>query len=57
MTILELKAEAYDTLAQINYLNERLGRIHREIAERSRNEKEAENTHGISTDNGSSATH
>ena len=40
MTILELKASAYDTLAQIQYLQKQLEEINQKIAEESMKQKE-----------------
>ena len=42
MTILELKAQAYDTLAQIQYLQKQLAEINDKIAEESMKAKEQE---------------
>lgn len=40
MTILELKAQAYDTLAQIQYLQKQLEEINQKIAEESMKQNE-----------------
>lgn len=40
MTIIELKAQAYDTLAQIQYLQKQLEEINQKIAEESMKAKE-----------------
>ena len=40
MTILELKASAYDTLAQIQFLQKQLEEINQKIAEESMKQKE-----------------
>lgn len=40
MTIIELKAQAYDTLAQIEYLQKKLQEINQAIAEESMKQKE-----------------
>lgn len=43
MTILELKAQAYDTLAQIQYLQKQLEEINQKIGEESMKQREQEN--------------
>jgi hypothetical protein len=43
MTLLELKASAYDTLAQIQFLQKQLEEINQRIAEESMKQKEQEN--------------
>jgi hypothetical protein len=42
MTVLELKASAYDTLAQIQFLQKQLEEINQRIAEESIKQKEQE---------------
>ncbi len=43
MTILELKAAAYDTLAQIQFLQKQLEEINQKIGEEAMKQKEQEN--------------
>jgi len=43
MTILELKASAYDTLAQIQFLQKQLEEINQKIAEESMKQREQSN--------------
>lgn len=44
MTIVELKAKAYDLLAQIQFLQQELGKLNEQIAVKSQEENKNVNT-------------